>query len=149
MKKDTKKAKRVVRAIHFDENTYKALQQAAEIEGVGFATYLKSAALNFTKSFYEHAQILEAVSPNDPAAGQKMFQEAFKDLREVFSRTFVKSSERTEKRLDRLEKLMRRMIYVQLYYNREIPADGKAAAQIAAKSRMEILLKDIDAASLE
>ena len=72
MKKDTKKAKRVVRAIHFDENTYKALQQAAEIEGVGFATYLKSAALNFTKSFYEHAQILEAVSPHDPAAGQKM-----------------------------------------------------------------------------
>ena len=149
MEKDKKKAKRVVRAIHFDEGTYKALQQAADVEGIGFATYVKSAALNFTKSAYEHAQVLDAISPNDPAAGQKMFQEALGDLREVFSRTFVKNSERTEKRLERLEKLMRRMIYVQLYYNREVPGDQKGAAQVAAKSRMELLLKDIDTEPLE
>ncbi len=51
--------------------------------------------------------------------------------------------------LDRLEKLMRRMIYVQLYYNREVPGDQKGAAQVAAKSRMESLLKDIDTEPLE
>lgn len=149
MKENKKKTNRQIHPIHFEENTYKALRQAADLEGVKFATYVKSAALNFTKSAYEHAQILEAVSPHDPAAGQKMFQEAFNDLREVFNRTVVKNAERTEKRLDRLERLMRRMIYVQLYYNREIPADGKASAQLAAKSRMEILLKDIDAEPIE
>ena len=149
MEKNKKKTKRLVHAIHFDENTYKSLRQAADLEGIKFATYVKSAALNFTKSSYEHAQVLEAVSPHDPAAGQKLFQEAFGDLREVLNRTVVKNAERTEKRLDRLEKLMRRMIYVQLYYNREVPGDQKGAAQVAAKSRMELLLKDIDTEPLD
>ena len=149
MEKNKKKVKRVFRSIYFNDDTYDALQSAAQEEGVGFATYLKSSALNYTKTKIQHEQVLAAINSQDPAAGQKTFNEAFSELREVLNRTVVKSTERADKRMDRLERLVRRMIYVQLYYSREVPHDQKAATQLSTKTRMETLLKDIDAEPLE
>lgn len=149
MEKSKKRVKRVVHAVSFDEDTYKALKQAAEIEGVKFGVYVKGAALNFTKAAIQHEQLLTSINPEDQAGAQQTFSETVNDLREVLSRTVVNSSETMNKRLDRLEKLVRRMIYVQLYYSREIPQEQKAAAQLAAKTRQDLLLKDIDTAPVE
>ena len=149
MKKSNVKRKSRPLSISFEESTYKALSQAAAEEDIPFSTYVKAAALNYTKASIEHNQLLAAINPGDQNEGQKTFNEAITDLREVLNHTLVNSAETMGKRLDRVERLVRRMIYAQLYYSREIPPDGRSTAQISAKTRMQQLLKDIDTEPIE
>ena len=144
MEKTKKKVKRVIHAVSFDESTYKALKEAAEQEGVEFGVYVKAAALNYTKATIEHDQLLSAINPGDQNEGQKTFNKTITELREVLNHTLVNTAETTEKRLDRIEKLIRLSIYAQIYYTRELPPEARDLAQKSAKTRTEQLLKVID-----
>ena len=108
------KKRRTVHSISFKEEDRKIIELAAKQEGVSFASFLKNATLAYIRESLEYQRLVQSGELKET---DKPIAEVISDFKDAISSTMGAINENNSKRLRRIEWMIEKMMFINLFYN--------------------------------
>ena len=136
--------KSVSHSIRFSEGEYLTLKAIAEDKNIQFSSLVRDSCMAHIKNMNDHEELMTNLEPENPQNVQKSFFDALNNNNEVVLKTLHNYIDQTRKKQELLDELIRKVMYLLMYFNREVPDNEKAVRVTMAKKRLEAFLKSFD-----
>lgn len=136
--------KSVCHSIRFSEGEYLTLKAIADDKNIQFSSLVRDNCMAHIKNMNDQEELMTSLEPDDPQQVQKSFFDVLNNNNEVVLKTLQNYMEQTRKRLDLLDDLIRKVMYLQMYFNREVPDNEKSVRVTSANKRLAAFLKMYD-----
>ena len=133
-------------SISFKDEDFKIIKLAAQQEEISFASFLKRATLEHIKESLEYQRLLDSgqMKPED-----KPVSESINDFKEAVTQALLSINENNKATLKRIEAVLGKILYCQLYFNPVVPEEEQTERARLAKIRMKKVMENIEAEEKE
>ena len=134
----------VVKTVRFPKDEFKILEGIAEKKGMGVSALIRDCTIAHIHNTAEHEGLIDSLGPEDPEKVQKNFFDVLNNANEAVLKTVTNNAQETRKKLKLIDALIRELMYLIMYFNREVPAEEKEGRQMSAKKRLKDFLEVFD-----
>jgi hypothetical protein len=134
----------VTTSVRWQKQIHAALEQLAKKKGVDISSMIRELTISQLKNSADHEDLVESLQPENPEEIQKNFFDILNKSNDVLLKTISNNNEATRKRLQLQDKLIRKLLWLVIYFNREVPDEEKKTRAGDANRRLKIFLEDFD-----
>lgn len=134
----------VTKTIRFNKMEYDALETIAKSKGMDFSVMIRKLVETQLTNSAEHDELLESFKSVKPEEVQKNFLDIINNSNDVLLKAVTNNNETVRKKLEFHEKLIRGLMYLVIYFNREMPDSEKEERSVNAKKRLRAFIQSLD-----
>jgi hypothetical protein len=142
--KKVTKGNSVKKTIRFQMDEFEYLEGLAKSRKEDFSKFVRNLLVGQLTNIAQHEELIASLNSKDPEAVQKTFFETMNSMNEVLLTAVSNNNELVKKRLKIMDGLLREMIYLLMYFNREVPDEDKEKRRISALRRQKDYLEAFD-----
>ena len=134
----------IAKTVRFPKEEYAILQGIADSKNLNVSVLIRDCTLAHLQNTADHEELIESLGSKDPEKVQKNFFDILNRSNEAILKTMINNASSVMKKLQTQDALLRELMYLIMYFNREVPMEEKDARQKSALQRLKLYLEDFD-----
>ena len=130
-------------SVRFSEEEYNILKSYAALKDKKVSTLVRQSCIAYLQNFAEHDNLFNKIKTEDPQEVQQTIFDVLNKHTEIIDKSLKNLETELGKKLEIIDILQRKEIFLQLLHNRELPADEYGKLEKAANRRIKVLLEDV------